>query len=318
MTNVVIHQPRNFISRHYRYYGYFFDEFSKYLNTKFNCLENRYFIKADRERCPVKLCYDLNNSASLTTLMLECEMIIENAVTNEIKVLSVADDLTHCNLDLQHAPETTKILISQFDRNKIYAHVPNEENRKKYSPWIYFPSDVFDIEKWYNKRQEKSDFIDKFYFRGTALEGRPILKYFDPNLFEGGMSIGPQDLYAEQLINYKMGFSVAGRGEFCYRDIEYMGMGIPFIRFNYVSEMEPNLIPNFHYIGIDRPSDMVKDREGTAEHAKLVEQRFLQVKDDKEFLSFVAKNAREYYETYLLMDKSVVHTYNILELQAWE
>jgi hypothetical protein len=54
------------------------------------------------------------------------------------------------------------------------------------------------------------------------------------------------------------------------------------------------------------------DRLGGKEHAELIEQRFLEVKDDTEFLEFISKNGREYYNTYLNKDNNVYHTLNLL------
>jgi hypothetical protein len=93
-----------------------------------------------------------------------------------------------------------------------------------------------------------------------------------------------------------------------------MGLGIPMLRFNYISELNPKLIPNFHYIAIDRPDDLLIDRLGNETHAKLLEERFLEVKDDKEFLDFISKNAREYYNNYLSKYNRVKHTLNLLNI----
>ena len=77
-----------------------------------------------------------------------------------------------------------------------------------------------------------------------------------------------------------------------------MALGIPFLRFEYISELNPNLIPNFHYISVERPDDLKIDRIGNEEHARMLEKRFLEVKDDTDFLNFISNNARNYYETY--------------------
>jgi hypothetical protein len=42
--------------------------------------------------------------------------------------------------------------------------------------------------------------------------------------------------------------------------------------------------------------------------------RFLEIKDDKEFLNFISKNAREYYEKYLSPESSVEYTLKLLDL----
>jgi glycosyltransferase involved in cell wall biosynthesis len=187
----------------------------------------------------------------------------------------------------------------------------------KYFPWVYFPQNVEKYDFYWNRRKERKFLEDKIYFRGTSLEYRKIISYLNPDLFHGGRPIGGFDAYAEELLNYKVGLSTAGRGEFCYRDIEYMAMGVPFIRFKYNSEMSPELIPNVHYISVDRPEDMPHDRDCTPEHTRLLEQRFLQVKDDQEFLDFIVKNAREYYEKHITINNCVAHTIKLLELEKW-
>ena len=100
------------------------------------------------------------------------------------------------------------------------------------------------------------------YFRGTSISDRPIVTHFNTNYLNGYTPIGSPNTYFEDLIKYKIGLSIAGRGELCYRDIEYMALGIPMIRFNYLSELNPNLIPNYHYISINRPDDLIIDRLG--------------------------------------------------------
>jgi hypothetical protein len=239
--------------------------------------------------------------------------VIEFEDTGEFYVMSVSDDLTHATLNEKYNPLLKKVLISQFNRNEIVNHV-TKENEEKYSPWIYFPCTIDDLEVHYEKRKTINNFIDKMYFRGTSISDRPIVTHINQDYLNGYNPIGSPPTYFNDLINYKIGLSVAGRGELCYRDIEYMALGIPFIRFEYISELNPNLIPNFHYISIDRPEDLLKDRLGNIEHAKMIEKRFLEVKDDLEFLNFISNNARDYYTTYLNRGNNVNHTLNLLGL----
>jgi hypothetical protein len=140
------------------------------------------------------------------------------------------------------------------------------------------------------------------------------LVYLNTDYLNGYGLIGGPTTYFEDLIKYKIGLSIAGRGELCYRDIEYMALGIPMIRFNYLSELNPNLIPNYHYISINRPDDLIIDRLGNESHAKLIEERYLEVKDDYEFLNFISKNARQYYTDYLSRENRVNHTIKLLNL----
>ena len=246
-------------------------------------------------------------------LLLECEYVIEFEDTGEIYIMSVSDDLTYATLNEKNNPLVKKVLISQFDREKIKSHV-GSDFIDKYSPWIYFPCTIDDLEFFYEKRKTIPQFIDKMYFRGTSISDRPIVTHFNTNYLNGYTPIGGPNTYFEDLINYKIGLSIAGRGELCYRDIEYMALGIPMIRFNYLSELNPNLIPNYHYISVNRPEDLIIDRLGNESHSKLIEERFLEVKGDYEFLNFVSKNARQYYSDHLSRENRVNHTIKLLNL----
>jgi hypothetical protein len=319
---IIIHNPTNFSTKKYRYYNIFFDQLVETLKEKFEIIENRYYIDAHKNRYPIKLLYDENNiNTSYSTLMLECEMILENYDTKQLKILSVSDYFTDANLGLFNNEVAqkyiSKILLSQFNRQSIQNHCHNKNINPIYSPWIYFPSNLYDLNELYNKRQKNSQLIDKFYFRGSGLEHRPMIKFFNRDLFYGGGSLGNFENYSNEAIQYKIGFSCAGSAQICYRDIEYMAMGIPMLRFEYVNEMNPSLIPNFHYISIGPPYDCSSEHNMTNEHAQIVENKFLEIKNDTEFLRFIANNAREYYLNFIHDINGIQNTLHILKIQEW-
>lgn len=313
MKTIIVHTPQNEMSWTYRYYNHFWGFFIEFLKTKFIVEEDTEYENANISSYPVKL---LNENSKSD--MLECEMIIENKETQEFVVMSVSDLLTGSVLNHQSNPLCKKILFSQFDRELIVRHLRNQENINKFSPWIYFPSNLFDIDSLYDYRKSQTELIDKFCFWGTSIEYRSILSHFKPEYFDGGRPIGDFYGYSKTLLKYKVALSIAGRGEFCYRDIENLGMGIPIIRFEYKNEFYTPLIPNYHYISIERPDDLPIDREGKEHHAKMIEKRFLEVKDDKDFLNFISENARKYYQDFLSKDGAINTTYKILGLNEWE
>jgi len=321
-AKIIIHNPTNFNTKKYRYYNIFFDQLVENLKEKFDIIENRYFIDCHKTRYPIKLLYDEHNiNISHSTLMLECEMILENYDTKQLKILSVSDYFTDANLGLFNNEVAqkyiSKILFSQFNRQSIQHHCHNKYIDDVYSPWIYFPSNLYNLNELYNQRQKISQLIDKFYFRGSGLEHRPMIKHFNRQLFHGGGPIGNFENYANEAIQYKIGFSCAGSAQFCYRDIEYMAMGIPMLRFEYTNEMNPNLIPNFHYIAAQPPIKHRIELNATEEHSKLIEQKFLQVKDDMDFLRFISDNAREYYLNNIHGFNGIAHTLQLLNIDEW-
>jgi hypothetical protein len=186
------------------------------LLKKNDVIVDRYYKNVHRGRVEVDLGWSEDNNFLIE--MQDCEMIIEDYDTKETQILSVSDDLTPTSLNLQSYDNTKKIFISQFIRDKVYHHV-NEKYWEKYNPWIYFPSNEYDLESYYEKRKNMINKQEKLYFRGETFS-REILQYFNSDVFHGGNSIGGFDSYANELINFKLGLSVAGRGEICYRDFE--------------------------------------------------------------------------------------------------
>ena len=56
------------------------------------------------------------------------------------------------------------------------------------------------------------------------------------------------------------------------------------------------------------------DRTGNHHHAEMITKRYYEVIEDREFLEFISKNAKEYYEDYLSPTSSVEHTIKLLGL----
>ena len=311
MRKITIHNPCNEHTRYFRDYNLFWDDLTEELKNRYEVIENRYYEFANSSRFEVNLQNQLSPNGNF--LLLECEYVIEFMDTGDFYILSVSDDLTHAILNEKDNSHLKKVLISQFREDKLNPYL-NDENKEKYTPWIYFPCTIDDLTVFNKKRNEIPEYIDKMYFRGTSIQDRVILSNINSEYLEGITPIGGPLTYFEDLIKYKIGLSVAGRGELCYRDIEYMALEVPFIRFEYITKLNPNLIPNYHYISVERPDELTIDRLGDESHSKMIERRFLEVKDDKDFLNFIAKNAKEYYDTYLTRYNNVKHTLNLLGL----
>lgn len=316
---IKIHHP---IMKERRYAGNFYlfcdmlvDELKKHYEVE----EYRYYEEIKNPPVYVKL-----QSITREDFFLhDSDILIENE-HNEF-VLFTATDILHPSFLMEkYNPKLKKIFISQFYPHNIKTNVKDDAiYLEKYSPWIYFPSSTINLEQFYHKRKytEDGELLDKMIFRG-GVDHRKIVTYISKDVLSDTNFLKYEWQYYEDAIRYKIGLSVGGRGEICYRDIEYMAMGIPFLRFQYQSRLLPDLIPNFHYIAVDMPSDMPvdlhrdgmpDDTRGTEKHAELLVNKFFEVKDDKPFLEFIARNARIYYETYLAPGKNVQYTIRLIK-----
>jgi len=310
---LIVHNPTNDKTRYYRNYNLFWDELTQELSERYEVIENRHFENAHFDRQEIKL----KKGLAKEFLLLECEYVIEDADSGEFWIMSVSDDLGYATMNEKHNPLCKKVLISQFIDYKIKHHVDN--NYDKYSPWIYFPSGLIDLEQFYHKRKHVQNKVPLMYFRGNVSQ-RPALKHFSDELLYCPETPTTPEAYFNDMIDYQVSLSMAGVGELCYRDIECMAIGMPLIRFEFQVEMHEKLIPNVHYISVPYPDDMPRhngvasDRLSGPHHVKMIEERFKEVVDDHEFLSYISKNAREYYERNLSPQSRVNKTLEILGL----
>jgi UDP-galactopyranose mutase len=310
---LVIHNPLNCNTRHYRDYNLFFDDLTDELKKKYKVIENR------ETQEPITSYTDVYLKSSTNPVkMLECEYIIEDQDTEEFYILSVAEQLTHCVLTQQDNPKLKKVLYSQYIPDQMVHHCGVNSN--KYYPWIFFPQDVVDLENYYEKRKTLNEFNEKMFFRGNT-QYRPIINYINPEILSNTNKTEFTS-YFDELISHEVCLSIGGvaNGDLCYRDIECMALGIPILRFDFVTTLNPALIPNYHYISIplqlDLPKhrDVLKDRLGNENHAKLIEKRYHEIINNKNLLKFISNNGRNYYEKYLSKESRVKHTLNLLNL----
>jgi hypothetical protein len=251
----------------------------------------------------------------------DAHLIIYNPIIDTLKAIEFSDKTSPLVelFKLRNNPNDLLVYSQQSD-----LELNNFKFKLKTS--IYTPSDpYFDLDHFYIKRSLYNNFIDKFFFRGNikGCDRRAVYLLQNNSLFYGGESNNISS-YFNEAIQYKVGLSIPGVGELCYRDIEYMAIGIPMMRFEYITQLNPSLIPNYHYISIDR-IDTEEDknfnggvvhRERVAEqrHAEAYLNKFKEVKDDIKFLEFISKNAREYYEKYLHPSTRLDHIINILKI----
>jgi hypothetical protein len=298
----------------YRYYSLFWESFIEELSKKY---------EVERVGFEVSEPYKFNIKTSVQDepmYLYESDCLVENLETDEFHIMSVNDILHHNLLMEKSNPKLKSVFFSQFIRKHFISNV-GQEFMYKYHPWIYFPFNTTNLEQFYYKRKTcKNSLKNKMFFKGIT-EDRPIIYFFNKQLLEFEKNLCSSENYFENLIEHKIALSIGGRGEKCYRDIECMAIGVPILRFEYQSEFNPELIPNYHYISVPLPKNYPKnsmniecDRLGYKEHAEILEKRFLEVVDDVEFLEFIASNARDYYNNYLSHGNNVKYAIKLLGL----
>lgn len=255
----------------------------------------------------------------------DCELVIHNVTTDSFKIISWREGQ---GWRLDEGNDIIKILGKRNNPNDILlvAHIsgwffhppsnklfiPKTNYKIKTTPWYTFnavdehlnfiPTDYDSI--FSNRKNVK--LIDKLFFKSSTVRKDPY-KLAELGICNSDTHEGKK--YKEYLIEasqYKVGLAISSNAEKCYREIEYMAIGLPFMRLDYIGDHFPPLIPDYHYISINREKYSINPKEWTADsdlkggpkYVEAYKQRFLEVKDDIEFLDYISCNAREYYKTY--------------------
>lgn len=311
MKNIIIYCNKSFD----RDFHYLLENISLYIQKHF-----------DAEILEVSNSYTINLFDE-EVILADCEILIYIRDIDSFRCISFSDVQSQLISFLVRRNNPNDLIIhSQYIVSEFWS---NGGYMGRWKPGIYTPFTFgINYEQFYNRRMLIKNKIDKFYFNGNYLTvGRgsiPLLK--NTEFFKKGEMVDHLK-YLDDAIKYKVGLSIPGAGEICFRDIEYMALGIPMLKIEYATKMNPELIPNYHYISIDRDDDKSKlnqdlifsvgmERDGSELYAQKYINRFLEVKDNNEFLEFISKNAKEYYDTYL-SDKNnnrINHIINFLEL----
>ena len=176
------------------------------------------------------------------------------------------------------------------------------------------------IEVLYNGRQERM-YPSKLAFRGLLYQFRDYLSKDNRfNVIDKSNHFLNEKQYIEELSCSNLNFSINGAAEICNRDIEIFGLGTALFRTELNVKFHNKLIPNYHYISVNLDDINVKnfsekfDFNGYwKELSDRVFDRFNEVKDDYDFINFVAKNGRKWYLENGTVDSNVNIIYNLLD-----
>lgn len=277
-----------------------------------------------KEKYECEIINDIDNLEDIPYKLFGGDMLIHYKDEDRYTLLSLSDYQSPIHrMFVERNNEKDQIFYSQMSGSS-YVNNRNKNYKFKINNFIYLPKTLLiDYDEYYDMRNKEIEYIDKFIFRGNVIgRGRYTIPMFENHkYFTGYKGIKLEDYYKE-LTKHKISLSVPGTGELCYRDIECMAIGIPILRYEFLTELNPKLIPNYHYVSIDRiePESMGDglkfrtERDGGKEYYEGYLKRFMEVKDDEKFLYEISKNARKYYEDYLHPKSLIKHVLNITKL----
>lgn len=239
-------------------------------------------------------------------------LIFEFDDTKEFKTFDFGDAPT-LTVELSKSINFRGAAIGQYNSKLWDETIKDPQLREKVKPCVYPESHWhFGLENYdsVKKFRESFNLNKNLYWRGSI--------YKDPNRVEFNRRIAiefiagklkefhfgnnplPFDRYIHEAIQYKLAlcFGVGGGyccGDFCLRDIELYGLGIPTIRPIYAAKTEDPLIPGVHYIGVDCEFTEDFRYKEPDKLANDIVSKYKEVIEDDDLLNQISINARKWY-----------------------
>jgi len=141
------------------------------------------------------------------------------------------------------------------------------------------------------KKQINKNIPEKPKFRAFPYEFRKYLlddKRF--NCIDARYERLGQKEYAAELNEDLINLALNAKGEISYREIGILGLGNVMLRTKYKVKFKNPLIPEFHYSAVE-----IDDFSNFEKLADAFLYKYNKIKNDKEYLDFISKNAREWY-----------------------
>jgi hypothetical protein len=256
------------------------------------------------------------------TSITDADLVIEHE--ESVRILSFSERKSRIVDILEQRDNVNDILVvphlehsyHNLDRDFTFDFKLKKTPMLPYSPRTNY--EYYYVLRKMNRLTGVETIKDKMFFLfGTPRADGPILRE------RGIISESPGNLnineYLKMSVEYNIGLAIAGSAEVCHRDFEYLATGLPLLRLKYMRDTDPPLIANYHYIAVERkdfPESSDYDREyGDREpYVKAYTERFMEVKDDQDFLDFIAANGRQYYLDNCTYPNRIINLVKKLEL----
>jgi hypothetical protein len=317
-----------------RYHLPWYNKFTNYLTQYFEVETINYNKDGKTFSGKINLQSEIRNFGKNPPLA-DVDLVVENLSNKEFFVLTFAKSFTSHVVHYLNSDKCIGILSAHFSYRYIVEHLKRNNllhKLDKVNPWFFGFYQEFDVDYYRKIRDSQINFNENLYFKGGGWKGNDPYRQVIKDLFDKNM-LNPNNVRLEDYLTdiAKQGIAVSHYmdtdrfisankypGELCYRDIEMMSIGTPYIRIEYKSELHNAFIPNYHYIVIPREDAnqrfLEKGHKGVAD---LFIDKYNEFKNDKDFLQYISNNQRKWYDETMRWPKSAELTINKLNIKKW-
>jgi hypothetical protein len=249
MTKLLIHRFEN--EKWGRYHLPWMKLFSNYLSEKNFDVEVLNYNKDGRTfdgKIDIKC-----NANNFFCGLGDTDCLVENLSNQEFFVVSFAKNFSSRIIHYLKYPNCIGIFLAHFSRRYLFDHVDRSrylESIHKVHPFIFGFFQDFDVDKYRSIRDSAGKLNDKLFFKGTGWKGgdrayRKTIGHLHEKGYLNANNIHIDNYFTElslqeiALSHYldldKFLSAFENPGELCYRDMEMMAIGVPYIRVEYKS-----------------------------------------------------------------------------------
>lgn len=174
------------------------------------------------------------------------------------------------------------------------------------------------IDELYYDNLEKNNRIipEKLFFQSLGAYGfREHIYLKDPRFdFHNAYSPDIRE-WLTKLSRYKINIDINCAAEVSNRTGEILGLGCVLLRPEIRHQFHNPLIPNYHYVAVEHDyfnGGPIDDFYASLADAYI--NTFNKIKDDKDYLDFISKNGREYFDKYIRREKWINDLLNLIDL----
>lgn len=328
MKTIRIHRVDN--TMYGRYHSPWFKMFGEYLKQFFNVEWIDYATSPDQGSAIIELQSEIKGYGH-NPILSDVDCVIENLDTKQFVVLSFTEYFNSYVVHYLKSENCQKMCLTHFSYQNIYDWLKRDYLTNRIgdvSPWFFGRFLDFDYMEYRNLRNTAHYFNKQLFYKGSGQGYREAITILHNEEFINNTSVSHK-AYMREMSLTKLGLSYYTDldkystpydhpGEFCYRDMEYMSIGLPFIRIEYKDHVYNGLIPNYHYASIPREKAyQTYLKEGNNGIANLIKEKYNEIIDDDSFLSYISKNQIEWFDKYAAWPASAEFTIKLTKMNEW-
>lgn len=329
MTTIRFHRVDNI--DYPRYHGTWFKKFAKYCEQYFTVEWVNYAKTSSQGISTIEMQTPIG-SFGKTPPLSDVDCVIENLDTNEYVFLSFTEFFNSFAVHYLRSNLCKHMCLSHFNYHNLYYWLKKDglvDKIDKVSPWFFGSYTEYDVNFYRNLRHTTNQLNDQLFYKGSGYGSyRKVIDILHHREVLNGQSV-PFNDYLAQLAVTKCALSYYMDldkyytpydyvGEFCYRDMEYMALGVPFIRIEYKDSVHQGLFPNHHYISIPREYAYdAYNKYGNEGVASLIQEKHQEVLTDESLLHHVSNNQITWFDNYAKWPNSANLTINLTGILEW-